>query len=299
MTAVDLPLARPAGRALLAATRPRQWVKNLLVFAAPMAAGDLTRGYVALEATVTFFAFVCVSAAAYLINDVYDIDNDRLHPQKRHRPLAAGELTIGAAVVTAVALLISGTAALLPLDRELAVAVLLLYAVTVTLYGAWLKHVPGVELVVLSLGFVLRPLAGAAATGVPPSPWFLLVCCFAALTIALGKRQVELVTLAGAASGHRECLKFYTHRGLRRARVVTAVGLSTAYALWALSRATGQERILALLSLVPVVAAVARLTTLNDRGVGDAPESILYSDRWMQLCCAAWLVVFGLGFGLA
>jgi decaprenyl-phosphate phosphoribosyltransferase len=297
MTAVDLPVARPTGRSLLVAMRPRQWVKNLLVFAAPMAAGALFHRHVAVEAALTFVAFTCVAAACYLVNDVYDRDNDRLHPQKRLRPVASGTLTVGVAVFAAVTLLIAGIFVMLPLDREIATATLIVYAATVVLYGAWLKRVPGVELVVLSFGFVLRPLAGAAATGVPPSPWFLLVCCCAALTIALGKRQVELVRLSTSATAHRAALRAYTPRGLRRARLAAAAGMVAAYALWALSRASRADRVIALVTLVPVIGAVIRLIRLNDSGVGDAPETIVFTDRWMQLCCAVWVLAFCLGPG--
>ncbi len=297
MTAIDLAARRPVALALLASTRPKQWVKNVLVFAAPVAAGAVTRPQVLVNSLVAFVVFVLASSGCYLVNDVCDAERDRMHPNKRNRPIATGAVSVTTATTAGVVLLMLAVVGSLTIDRELLTVVLLTYVASTISYGAAVKAVPGLEALVLATGFVLRPVAGAAATGVHPSGWFLAVCCLAALTIVLGKRQVELARLGSRAAEHRPALARYTVSGLRRARVAAASGMVAAYGCWAATRPAGHPRLVALLTLAPVVVALARLGRLNDRGEGDAPELVLLADRRMQLAAASWLLLFALGLG--
>jgi decaprenyl-phosphate phosphoribosyltransferase len=297
VTTTDVVASRPWAVALVVATRPKQWVKNALVFAAPLAGGVLTNGEVFGYAVTACAVFVLASAGCYLLNDVYDVDRDRQHPHKRLRPVASGQLGTAAATAVAAVLLVTAVAVSLTVDREMLTVVVLTYVGLVIGYSGGVKEVPGLELLVLAAGFVLRALAGSAATGVRPSNWFLAVCCLAALTIALGKRQVELADLGRAAGLHRAALAHYSTAMLRRARLLAVAGTVGAYASWALTRSGTYDRALALATLVPVVAALVRLGRLNDQGEGGAPELVLYRDRFMQVCCAGWLVLFLLGPG--
>jgi decaprenyl-phosphate phosphoribosyltransferase len=281
--------------ALVVAARPKQWVKNLLVYAAPLAAGMLGQQEVRENATLAFVAFVLASSGCYLINDVIDVEGDRLHPHKRMRPIASGRLSVRTALIAAAVLLAATIPLTLATDHISTMLVVLAYIGSVLLYAVWLKRVPGIELLVLAAGFVLRPLAGSAATGVDPSGWFLLFCALAALTIAIGKRQAELARLSGHATAHRSALRGYSLSGLSHAHRLTGLGMVVIYALWGISRPAGQERLFAILTVVPVAIAVIRLGRLNDGGDGDAPETLLFADPWLLLSCVAWLALFVAG----
>jgi decaprenyl-phosphate phosphoribosyltransferase len=281
-------------RELVLALRPRQWSKNLLVLAAPMAAGDLTHPAVMVPSLLTAAIFTIASAGGYLLNDVCDIDSDRAHPDKRLRPVAAGTLDSQVAVRWGVGLALMAVALAGLVDEELAL-LLAAYSALTLAYGVRLKRVAGLELVIVASGFVLRPLAGAVAGGVPPSAWFLSVCCLGALTIAPGKRLVELARLGPTAAEHRASLRHYSAKVLGRAQLTAAAAMGAAYLGWALSRPAGPVRSLALLSALPLLAAVARVVLLNRRGEGGAPEDLLRSDRTLQISAVGWLLLFAAG----
>jgi decaprenyl-phosphate phosphoribosyltransferase len=164
-------------------------------------------------------------------------------------------------------------------------------------YGFGGKGVPGVELLVVSSGFVLRPLAGSAATGVRPSGWFLAVCCLAALALATGKRQVELVSLGPTAAAHRPTLRHYSVRGLKVLQALSIAGVLVTYGAWAESRVGAQDRVIAIVSLIPVLVAFARVSVLNNRGEGGAPELLVFRDRWIQAAVVCWVALFVGGIG--
>lgn len=288
---------RQAAYALAQATRPKQWVKNALVFAAPLAAGVLTRPKVFEDAVLAAVVFTTAAAGGYLINDVQDAAKDRLHPEKRHRPIASGALGTATAAIAGAMLITCAPLVALAADRELLAVLVLIYSATMLAYTAGLKHVPLVELLVLSSGFVLRPLAGAFTTNVQPSGWFLIVCCAGALTVVVGKRQVELERLGGQAVEHRKALAGYSAEGLRLLRQVSMPLTIAAYCGWALTRHGVHDQVLALLSAVPLGLAMLRLGALNDAGSGDAPEAVLLRDRPMQLAALAWALLFVLGLG--
>lgn len=282
------------GRELLRAMRPRQWVKNLLVFTAPLAAGALGHPVILVLAVVAFTAFTAASAGGYLLNDVRDLSADRLHPDKRFRPLAAGRISVGAAVGAGILCVATAAAISAVTDDEL-FAIVVGYSLLTLAYAYGVKRVPGVEVLVVASGFVLRPLAGSFATGVAPSRWFLAVCCLAALAITIGKRRVELVRLGASAAGHRDALGHYSLAVLERIQVLAVAGLVVAYVGWALTRGTADAQAIDLLSLVPVFAALVRLTGLNGKGEGGAPEQLLLTDRPLQVMALIWFGLFVAG----
>ena len=169
-------LERPVSRlpAPIRALRPRQWVKNVLVVLAPLAAGWLFRPEVLRGVALAFIAFCLVSSAVYLLNDIRDVEEDRLHPKKRFRPIAAGELSVPVAAVMAIVLGLGGLTLGYLVDPALAIT-LVVYVVIQILYSTVLKHLPVIDLAVVSSGFLLRAIAGGVAIGVPLSQWFLLV----------------------------------------------------------------------------------------------------------------------------
>jgi len=179
-------------KALLRESRPKQWLKNVLVFAAPGAAGVLDEGDNLLLAVLAFASFCFAASGIYIWNDLLDVDADRRHPTKRNRPIASGELSIGAARIAGVAFPIIAIALAAATGRWQTVAVVATYIVITIAYTLRLKHVPVVDLVTVASGFVLRAAAGAVAVDVPMSRWFVLCITFGSLFIVVGKRYAEL-----------------------------------------------------------------------------------------------------------
>lgn len=292
-------VAAPPGSTLaglFAATRPRQWLKGVLVLAAPVAAGRWLHAEVMIGVAIAFVAFTVTAAGCYLCNDVVDAAADRLHPVKRSRPVAAGVVSAPLAIAVGVALVLAGPAIAFATDREELALIVIAYGAATLAYTAGLKTVPWLEAAILASGFVLRPLAGAAGSGVPPSGYFLAVCCAGALMVTLGKRYAE-IQLVGAA-GHRSVLARYRPTALRAARTAAGAVLGAGYLVWALSRA-GAAEITALLSAVAVIVAVYRYLVRSNRGDGGEPERLLLSDPVLLVAALVWaatllLTPFGL-----
>ena len=220
-------------KAVVQTTRPRQWPKNLLVFAAPLAGDTFGRAFGFWYALVAAVAFIAASSAVYLVNDVVDAERDRAHPYKKFRPVAAGGLAVPHAVALAVFLVLVALGAGLVIGEPLLAAAIAAYLVISFLYSAGLKHVPVVELACVASGFVLRVVGGAAATHVPPSGWFLLVCSLGALMVAIAKRYTELTVLGADAATHRPAMRGYTAPALRLAQRAVSTIMIVSYLLWA------------------------------------------------------------------
>ena len=299
--ALAIPLSDRGRRSLpvaaLVALRPRQWVKNLLVYAVPLAAGQLRDRDVLVDTTVAFVCFCAVASATYLVNDVRDRDSDRAHPRKRFRPIAAGEVPVWLAVVMAVVLAVGGIAAAALSTYPGFLVTLVVYLAATLSYSFGLKDEPVVELVLIAAGFVLRATAGGTATGIPISPWFLTVAAFGSLFMAAGKRYSEYVSLGTEGEQARPALAKYSATYLRFVWTISAGIVLTAYCLWAFAVAVRDRGSLPLAawSVVPFVLAVLRFALDIDRGDAGAPEDIALGDRVLQLAGLAWLIMFGLG----
>jgi decaprenyl-phosphate phosphoribosyltransferase len=282
-------------RALVRTGRPRQWIKNLLVAAAPLAAGRLLDLGVARTVGLAFVAFCVTSAGIYLVNDIRDAPLDRAHPTKRRRPIAAGDLPVRLAAVTAALLLPAGIGLGFLVARGLG-TVITLYVVISLAYSFLLKDQPVIDLTVIAAGFVLRAMAGGLATGIPLSNWFLLVTSFGSLFVAAGKRYSEAERVGnGGASDTRASLARYTVSYLRFVWGTTAGVTLTGYALWAfeMSRTTG--RIWPAVSMVPLVLGLLRYAMDIDAGTAEAPEEIVLRDRVLQVIVVSWLILLALG----
>jgi len=207
---------------LVRTARPRQWIKNLLVFAAPGAAGVLTHGMALGRSFVAFAIFCLAASGTYFMNDAFDRDVDRLHPDKRHRPVAAGVVARQAAALSA-ALLLAGSIGLgvALLGREFALAVGV-YAGINLAYSVWLKREPILDLTAVASGFLIRAIAGGLAVGVPLSNWFLIVASFGSLFMVAGKRHAEHVDLRDERGAHRATLAEYSLGYLRYALLLDA-----------------------------------------------------------------------------
>jgi decaprenyl-phosphate phosphoribosyltransferase len=281
--------------AVVQTSRPRQWPKNLLVLAAPLAAASLGRddglGYALVAAVV----FTVAAAAVYFVNDVVDADRDRLHPVKRNRAVASGRLPRAHAVVLAVLGLLAAEAVCLYL-REPTLAVLVgVYVAFSLMYTFVLKHIPVVELAFVAAGFVLRALGGASATRVAPSGWFLVVCSLGALLVAIAKRYTELALLGPDAAVHRPVMRWYTPALLRLSQRIAAGVMIAAYLLWAYGQHGGWTRTLHLLSVLPLAAALLRFDWLTAYQPAKPVEDLIARDRLMICCELGWLALFAGG----
>jgi decaprenyl-phosphate phosphoribosyltransferase len=280
--------------AVIRTTRPRQWPKNLLVFAAPLAAATLGRNDGFAYALVALFAFASAAAAVYFVNDVVDVERDRRHPVKRNRPIASGALPAQHAVVLAVlasAVAISAGAAI---REPLLIATASAYLFSSFLYSFRLKHVAYVEMLLVASGFLLRVLGGAAATHVKLSIWFLLVCSLGALGVAVAKRYTELTSLGADAVRHRPVLRWYQPGVLRVIQFLVGAGMLATYVMWAANENTA-ARGWHLASAVPLAAALIWFGVLTARRTVRAVEDLITRDAMMLCCEVAWLSLFCAG----
>jgi decaprenyl-phosphate phosphoribosyltransferase len=297
--ATEVAPARPARRfgwpvAVLRTARPRQWPKNLLVFAAPLAAGTLGRRDGLVYALVAAVAFGYASMAVYFVNDVADAERDRSHPRKRFRPVAAGDLPKSHAVALGVVCAVIGLSAGMAIREPLLVAAVGGYLALSFLYSWVLKHIPVVELIFVASGFLLRVLGGAAATHVRPSGWFLVVCSLGAFGVAIAKRYTELSGSVLEAIKHRPVMRWYRPEALRVSQFVVAALMIAAYLAWAAGERPG-ARIWHLFSALPLAAALIRFAVLTGRRSSAPVEDLLTRDALMLACEVAWLALFSAG----
>jgi decaprenyl-phosphate phosphoribosyltransferase len=287
--------SRSMPMALVVALRPRQWLKNVLVFAAPLAAGSIFEPDVLVPSLIAFVVFCLISSATYLINDVRDVEADRAHPTKCRRPIPAGDLPVSIAIGAAIVLAIVSLAIALAVSLSL-FGVVLAYAVFTLAYSLFLKHEPVIELALLSLGFLLRAIAGGAAADLPISPWFLIVAAFGSLFMAAGKRFSELERSADSDTPRRRSLDGYTATYLRFVWGLAAAVTITAYCLWAFEVGLADSSFpWSQWSVLPFVLAILRYALDVDRAEAEAPEDVVLRDRSLQVLGLAWLVLFGLG----
>ncbi|MCA0294557.1 MAG: decaprenyl-phosphate phosphoribosyltransferase [Actinobacteria bacterium] len=277
--------------AWLRAMRPKQWVKNVLVLAAPLAAGRLFEPVVLMQSAWAFVSFSLVSASIYLINDSRDVEADRLHPKKRFRPIAAGELSIPTAYALAALTLVASLAIGFWVAPLLGVT-LASYWVLQVLYSLFLKHQPIIDLAMVAAGFLLRAVAGGVAASLPLSQWFLLVASFGSLFMVAGKRYSELKEV-GAEAGTRASLERYTKSYLREVWSISISIVIMSYSLWAF-----EQRYTNMLwgipwttiSIAPFTLAVLRYAMKVDQGKAGEPEDVVLSDPTLQVLAVLWVI---------
>ncbi|MFG2025182.1 decaprenyl-phosphate phosphoribosyltransferase [Streptomyces sp. NPDC048825] len=284
-------------RGLFWAARPRQWVKNILVVAAPAAAGELFSHHALTQVALCFVLFTACAIAVYLINDARDADADRAHPVKRHRPIAAGQVPVPVAYVVGAALAVIAPAAAAVLCSPPTSALLMAYLGMQLAYCVSLKHVLVVDLVVVTTGFLMRAMIGGVALGIPLSRWFLITTGFGALFMVAAKRYSEAVQMAGKTGATRALLTEYTTGYLRFVWQLAAGVAVLGYCLWALEEG-GLPPTGVLpwrqLSMVAFILAVLRYAVFADRGTAGEPEEVVLRDRPLALIGGAWLGMYAL-----
>lgn len=282
--------------ALLVEARPKQWLKNGLVFVAPAAAGVLDQSDELLRALIAFVAFCAAASGTYFLNDVADVEADRRHPTKRYRPIAAGEVPVGLGRLIGTVLVLGSVVIGATCNLRLA-AIVGGYVALTTLYSSWLKHIAVIDLAAVAAGFLLRAAGGAAATEVPISSWFYIVASAASVFVVAGKRLAELRAGGDRAPETRAALASYSVAYLGYVLAVSSGIAILAYCLWSFEEAAlvADGATWLELSSVPFVLGLLRYALLIDAGGGGEPEELVIHDRVLQVIGLCWALVFGIG----
>ena len=266
--------------------RPRHWIKNLFLFAAPFFGGRLFESHTISFALPAFLAYSFCASAVYILNDIMDVKADKLHPRKMRRPIASG--AVGRESAFAIAGLLAASSFALSLMISLYFSLfILIYLLVQASYSAFLKKIALLDIFCISSGFVLRVLAGGAAFDVKVSQWLLLTMFTVSLAFGAGKRLSEFIILSGNAVEHRESLNGYSVATLSDIFLVAASSALVSYALYTIEQAHQ------LAFTVPIVTfSLFRYLILSRKGMGD-PIEALSKDKWLALSVAVWLILIG------
>jgi len=281
---------------LVTSARPRQMVKNLLVLAAPFAAGALGDPVVVGRAAGAVLAFAAAAAGVYLLNDVLDAGGDRMHPTKRLRPVAAGLLTPLVAVTASVVLLLAAGIGSLLVTPGLTLVVLC-YVQLQLAYCLWLRRQPVLDISLVAAGFVLRVVGGAVATDVPLSTWFLFATAFGSLFMVSGRRYAEMQIRDRTGVAGRASLDGYSSSYLRFVWSSSATMAILAYLSWSYQASRAGSPLVGLAAAAFILAVLIYALDV-DRGSAGAPEEVALRSRVLQLLAAAWLTAMTLGIYL-
>jgi decaprenyl-phosphate phosphoribosyltransferase len=293
-TAADGEKRRGLAGALLRLSRPQQWSKNVLVLAAPGAAGVLLEGRSIVKTLIAFVCFCLAASGTYCWNDALDVDADPMHPKKRTRPVAAGDVSVPMAERFGSLLIVAAIGLSFTATWHLTLVVTGYIAITMA-YSTWLKHEPVLDLAAVASGFVLRTVAGGVAVGVPISNWFLIVAASGALFVVTGKRSAEQTELGLDAVLHRRALAQYSVAYLGYVRAISSTIAILAYCLWAFEASSRSGNpVWFQLAIIPFVLGVLRYALLLDQGEGGAPEEVLLRDRVLLLIGLSWVICFGI-----
>lgn len=297
MTATETVSAQMSlPRGILKTARPKQWVKNALVFAGPIASGMLFLDGVIARTLLTFLAFTLMASGVYFLNDSRDVHEDRVHPKKRFRPIAAGVVPVPMGYTLAVVGIGAGLG-LMALINTNVLAMGVIYVVINIGYSLGLKNVAVVDLLIVAGGFMLRAFAGAFAVPSVPSVWFNLLTLFGSLLLVSGKRSGERAEV-GSDGATRKVQAKYTDSYLQFVREFSAAGLLMAYGLMAYQKtgtADGAAEVALQVSIIPFLATIMLLVQRMDSGGGSAPEDLVLHDRGVQLAGGIWALLFILG----
>lgn len=279
---------RPLAWSLLISLRPRQWTKNGLLFLGLIFSLSLYDHGLVLRTLLAFVDFCVLASSTYLINDVLDLERDRLHPIKRNRPVASGQVAPITALLVSAMLLVIGLAMAGSLGAGFTIAALLYLLITIT-YSLWLKNIAIVDLLVVAAGFVLRAGAGAVVIGVPISPWLYVCTMLGALFLATSKRRHEMVLLRDVASEHRRILQAYTVPFLDQMISVLASASVIAYSLYTFSAENLPKNQAMMLTIPFVLYGVFRyLYLIHTKGGGGTPEEALLTDKPLLATVLGW-----------
>jgi decaprenyl-phosphate phosphoribosyltransferase len=271
--------------------RPRQWTKNLLVFAVPLASKDIVEAEVIRNSLITFVCFTLISASVYIWNDIRDAESDRLHPLKASRPIARGAVQKKSGIAAMCVLLVSGMGLSFWLTNNEVFLALIAYLIIQGAYQKWCRQVVVLDLFCISLGFVLRAISGGYASEIKVSVWFISVTASAALFIISSKRYSELISSDNQTIA-RSVLKSYTESYLR---LIWTCSLSVSivfYVLWSTENASAGMSDISRLSVVPFILIMLRFAMHVDKGRAEEPEKVVLSDFGILALAPIWAAMF-------
>ena len=271
--------------------RPRQWTKNLLVFAVPLASKDIVEAEVIRNSLITFVCFTLISASVYIWNDIRDAESDRLHPLKASRPIARGAVQKKSGIAAMFVLLVSGMGLSFWLTNNEVFLALIAYLIIQGAYQKWCRQVVVLDLFCISLGFVLRAISGGYASEIKVSVWFISVTASAALFIISSKRYSELISSDNQTIA-RSVLKSYTESYLR---LIWTCSLSVSivfYVLWSTENASAGMSDISRLSVVPFILIMLRFAMHVDKGRAEEPEKVVLSDFGILALAPIWAAMF-------
>lgn len=279
---------------LIKLARPKQWAKNVLVAAAPLAAGVLLQPSALLWVAIAFVCFSLAASSVYMINDVLDVNEDRAHPKKRLRPVASGQISPRTATIAAVLAALASLAIPAILGNFALAGVIGGYLILQALYVWKLKHEAVFDIACVAAGFLLRAIAGAVATGVIISNAFLVVVGFGALFMAVGKRYSEILSHKQEDKKTRKALDQYTPGYLRILLSISATIALVGYILWAfeIDAKNAADIPFAALSIIPFTLALMRYAKDADSAEVEAPEDALFADKGLLILGVLWLGLF-------
>lgn len=275
--------------------RPKQWVKNVLVFASLFTAGRITEVHLLVPGIVAFASFCLAASSIYLINDAKDAEADRAHPKKRNRPIAAGIVPVPVAYAVAAVLMLGGLGLSFAANWQLAVVIAVYEAVQLG-YCFGLKHEPVIDLCIVASGFLLRVIAGGVAANIPLTEWFLLVTAFGSLFMVSGKRYAEIRLFEETGAEIRSSLRKYSASYLRFVWATSVAIVITAYGLWAFDLHQQSRSVWSVISIVPFVIALLRYAVDVDGGKAGAPDEIVLRDRVLQILGFVWVLTVAFSF---
>lgn len=279
---------------LIKLARPKQWLKNVLVVAAPLAAGVLLEPYVLGWVAIAFVCFSLAASSVYMVNDVLDVKEDRAHPKKRYRPVASGQVSPRAALAAAVIAALASLAIPVGLGNPGLTVVIASYLVLQALYVWKLKHEAVFDIACVAAGFLLRAIAGGVAATVVISNAFLVVVGFGALFMAVGKRYSEILSHKQEDKKTRKALDQYTPGYLRILLSISATISLVGYILWAfeIDARNTSDLPFAALSVIPFTLALMRYAKDADSAEVEAPEDALFADKGLLILGVLWLGLF-------
>ncbi len=275
--------------ALIKTMRPRQWTKNVFIFAALVFDKQLLQVDSFLRTLAGFALFCLISSSVYIFNDIADVDADRQHPEKKNRPIASGKLPVRAAWGAGIALVLITFVLAYLLTPGFEFVVVTYFLINIA-YTKWLKHVPIVDVLVIAGGFVLRVHAGVTLISVERfSPWLYVVMTLLSLFLGFGKRRAEIALLAQGAGSHRKVLDGYTLPLLDQYILIVSGTTIVSYSLYTFSAPNVPENHSMMLTIPFVIYTIFRyLYLIQVENTGGSPEEILLTDRPFQIAMILW-----------
>lgn len=270
---------------LIASMRPKQWYKNLVLFIGIFFSGNFLNFHMWTYVFLAFLIFCIISGSEYIINDLMDREMDRLHPKKCNRPIASGRLKALPALIL-VTFMLCGALVGAYLINTLFFITSLAYFLLILLYSLYLKHVAVVDILTISMGFVLRAIAGCLAINVAVSPWLIICAFLLALFLAIGKRRHELILLENNANNHRKALDNFSTKILDEMMTIVTSSLIMSYSLYSFLT----NNLLMMITIPIVIYGIFRYVFLvNSKNMGGEPE-MLFKDAGMLTCIILWVI---------